>query len=311
MKILFFICSLCHGFLCFAQAGPGLHSYFLKDSITITFDIPADFNARNKTITCFYALPNGNTTAQTFGKRVQTGDDWHYDIQHIGAQTKFIRQELKGVNFIVIYLENIHLSWPLWKQKHPEYPIRLPALIDSLSSLFGRNNRSVYLNGHSGGGSLLFGYLKGVKKLPRWIKRISFIDSNYGYDSSYYPLISRWLKKNKTSALNVFAYNDSVALYNGKPIVSARGGTWYKSRQMISDLQNDFVLEKIKEDSLIIFKSVEGRIQFLLKPNPDQRIYHTQQVELNGFIHSILCGTNADSKNYHYYGQRAYDDYLN
>jgi hypothetical protein len=310
MKSLFFIVSVSVSLLCFAQPGPGLQSFLLKDSITITFDIPGNFNVHNKTITCFYALPNGNTTSQTFGKRVQPGDDWHFDIQHIGAQTQFIRKELKEINFIVIYLENVHRSWPLWKQRHPDFPSRLPALIDSLSSLFGKRNRTVYLNGHSGGGSLVFGYLKGIKKIPRWMRRISFIDSNYGYDSSYYPLISRWLKRNKTNALNVFAYNDSVALYKGKPVVSAQGGTWYKSRQLIADLQKDFVMKEEKEDSMIIYKSKEGRIQFFLKPNPDQRIYHTQQVELNGFIHSILCGTPADSKNYTYYGQRAYNEYL-
>ncbi len=309
-EVFLFIGSVCTSFHCLSQPGPGVHSYSLNDSITITFDIPGNYNARDKTITCFYALPNGNTTAQTFGKKVQPGDDWHFDIQHIGAQTKFIRNELKGVNFIVIYLENTHQSWPLWKQRHPEYPYRLTVLIDSLSSLFGKRHRTVYLSGHSGGGSLVFGFLKGVKKIPRWVSRISFIDSNYGYDSSYYPLISQWLKRNKTSTLNVFAYNDSVALYNGKPIVSARGGTWYKSRQMIADLQKEFVLKEEKEDSMITFKSKEGRIQFFLKPNPDQRIYHTQQVELNGFIHSMLCGTPADSKNYHYYGQRAYNHYV-
>jgi hypothetical protein len=28
---------------------------------------------------------------------------------------------------------------------------------------------------------------------------------------------------------------------------------------------------------------------------------------LNGFIHSVLCGTEYDSRNYSYYGKRAYE----
>jgi len=33
-------------------------------------------------------------------------------------------------------------------------------------------------------------------------------------------------------------------------------------------------------------------------------------VELNGFIHSILCGTRHDSKKYKYYSERAYQDLI-
>jgi len=32
-----------------------------------------------------YALPNGNTTEHTMGKKKVEGDDWHFDIQHIKA----------------------------------------------------------------------------------------------------------------------------------------------------------------------------------------------------------------------------------
>ncbi len=122
--------------------------------------------------------------------------------------------------------------------------------------------------------------------------------------------MSQWLKEVKGASLNVFAYNDSVALYNGKPFVSAKGGTWYRSWLMLKHLSSDFTLTKVKEDSLIVFKSPDKRIQFYFKTNPDQKIYHTQQVELNGFIHSTLCGTRDDSKKYLYYDKRAYADLI-
>jgi len=278
--------------------------------IKITIDKPVNYREGKETFIIFFALPNGNTTAQTRGKKMMPGDDWHFDIQHISAQTKFIRRQLRNKNFVVIYLENNYKSWPAWKQKHPGFRMEIPHIIDSLSGLFRTKRKSIYLNGHSGGGSLIFGYLAGVSKIPPMIKRISFLDSDYGYDSSYYPKIKTWLQQTKEANLNVFAYNDSIALYNGKPVVSATGGTWYRSRLLLKHLQNDFSFVESRTDSLIINKSTDKRMQFYFKINTDQGIYHTQQVELNGFIHSILCGTRYDSRRYRYYGQRAYQDLI-
>ncbi|MEP6700263.1 MAG: hypothetical protein ABJA85_03070 [Bacteroidota bacterium] len=293
----------------FAQSQKGIgviDSFRIYGDVKITIDRPPAFSTNKKTIIIFFVLPNGNTTEQTMGKKMASGDDWHFDIQHIRAQTKFIRQQDNNKNFVVIYLENNYKSWPAWKQKHPDFKKEIPHLVDSLAGIINGKHKTIYLNGHSGGGSFIFGYLAGVEKIPATIKRISFLDSDYGYDSSYYPKFSRWLKEIKGSALNVFAYNDSVALYNGKPFVSATGGTWYRSHLLLSHLQNDFIFSNLSTDSLLIFKTADRRIQFFFKININQGIYHTQQVELNGFIHSVLCGTKFDSKGYSYYGGRAY-----
>jgi hypothetical protein len=99
----------------------------------------------------------------------------------------------------------------------------------------------------------------------------------------------------KGASLNVFAYNDSVALYNGKPVVSATGGTWYRSHLFLKHLKSDFSFSMTETDSINVYKSDDNRIQFFLKPNLNRGIYHTQQVELNGFIHSIFCGTKKGS----------------
>jgi hypothetical protein len=287
-----------------------IYTFLMRDSVRVTIDRPAGFSKHKKTIITFFALPNGNTTEQTMGKRVKEGDDWHFDIQHIRAQTKFVRQQLADKNFVVIYLENSYKSWPAWKQRHPDFKAVIPLIIDSLSSLVAAKKQEIYLNGHSGGGSFIFGYIASVKKIPAVIKRISFLDSDYGYDSSYYPKFRDWLKNIKGSALNVFAYNDSVVLLNGKSFVSATGGTWYRSRIFLNDLRADFSFEKTRDDSLIVYKSSGKNIQFFFKTNPDRKIFHTVQVELNGFIHSILCGTSQDSNNYSYYTRRAYEDLI-
>lgn len=215
-----------------------IDSFRIYSDIKVTVDRSTDFSSYSKTIITFFALPNGNTTAQTMGKKMLPGDDWHFDIQHIAAQTKFIRQQV-NVNFIVIYLENDYKSWPSWKQKHTDFRKLIPHIVDSLAKVYGNRKSEIYLNGHSGGGSFIFGYLAGVGQVPKQVKRISFLDSNYGYDSTYYPILNNWLKNVKGAALNLFAYNDSVALYNGKPVVSATGGTWYRGHLLVKNLQAD------------------------------------------------------------------------
>lgn len=284
-------------------------SFRLYTDIKITVDRPFDLASHKKTVVTFFALPNGNTTAQTMGKKMYPGDDWHYDIQHIAAQTKFIRQNLKA-NFIVIYLENDYKSWPLWKQKHTDFRQLIPQIVDSLTNVYGGKGSEIYLNGHSGGGSFIFSYLAGMEQVPKQVKRISFLDSNYGYDSTYYPILLKWLKSVKGAAINLFAYNDSVALYNGKPVVSATGGTWHRGHLLLKHMEADFSFSRTHTDSLIVYKSSDNKVQFYFKQNSDRGIYHTQQVELNGFIHSILCGTKQDSKKYIYYGKRAYADLI-
>ena len=287
-----------------------IDSFYLENGIKFTIDRPLDFNKKRNTVIVFYALPNGNTTEQTMGKKIEAGDDWHYDIQHIRAQTKFLRREMKRSNLFVIYLENVYKSWPVWIQKNSNYRLVIPRLIDSLTELIEADNKVVYLNGHSGGGSFIFGYLDGVQKIPDLVKRISFIDSDYGYDSSYYTKISSWLQRDSKAYLNVFAYNDSIALFNGKSIVSPKGGTWYKSHLLLHHLESEFKFKKKTTDSLIIYVSQSKQVQFFFKVSIDRGIYHTQQVELNGFIHSILCGTKNDSRRYTYYGERIYKNLI-
>lgn len=75
-------------------------------------------------------------------------------------------------------------------------------------------------------------------------------------------------------------------------------------------LGKHFHLTERANDSLIWYKSSGRKIELILKTNPDKKIYHTIQVELNGFIHSILSGTCYEQKKYTYFGQRAYSDLI-
>jgi hypothetical protein len=276
--------------------------------VTITINQTTNNSNKNApTLLILFALPNGNSTAWTMGKKMETGDDWHFDIQHIRAQTLFIRNQFPDKNIVLAYLENDVKNWPAFRQKHSNVEQEVKHIVDTLESLFPKP--LIYFNGHSGGGSLIFSYLRSVDIIPDNITRISFLDSDYNYDSSYTKKLMQWLS-NKHHSLTVFAYNDSIALYNGKPVVSATGGTWYRSKWMLNDMRSKYKMKDSSNDSMIIIKSNDQRIQFFLKTNPDRKILHTKQVELNGFIHSILAGTKKDSKDYQYYGDRAYTEFI-
>ena len=301
MELNLFLTFLIIYHSCFSQAK--IDSFGMYNDVKITLDIPPYQN--KETVLVLFALPNGNTTEQTMGKKMTSNDDWHFDIQHIKAQTAFLRQKMDE-NIVVAYLENNFRSWPLWKQKHPDFKTKIQHIVDTLFSLVPSKKKTIYLNGHSGGGSFIFGYLDGVLQIPSIIQKITFLDSNYGYDSQYASKFTTWLKANRKATLTIFAYNDSVALYNGKPVVSEKGGTWYKSHLMLQDLQTSFRLKQTRNDSLVFYRSTNNQVAFFFKTNPEKKIFHTQQVELNGFIHSILFGTKKENEGYEYFGQRAY-----
>jgi hypothetical protein len=283
-----------------------------EPGVRILINAPgADIFDRHKpTEIVLFALPNGNTIEQTVGKKLDPGDDWHYDIQHIGAQTRFLRSQSGGTNLVVVYLETLQKSWPSWKSKHPEYPSVINSLVGYLTDLFSDYNPFVVLTGHSGGGSFTFGFLDSVDEIPNNIKRISFLDSNYGYDDTYGPKLLKWIKHSDEHFLSVIAYNDSAALYNEKPVVSATGGTWYRSKMMRDFLDNQFEFEELEDDDFITYTALDGRIKFILKKNPDRLILHTVQVELNGFIQGMVSGTSLENDGYKYYGQRAYSEFI-
>ena len=286
-----------------------LNCFTLYNDVSVTIEVSEKRNPKYEWLIILYALPNGNSTLQTMGKKAFAADDWRFGIQHIKAQTSFLRKELPEKNIAVIYLENAYKSWPQWKIKHPAYATETQHIVDTVFNLFS-GKKSLYLNGHSGGGRFIFSYLDCMETIPSFVKNITFLDSDYGYDATYFSKLLTWLKNNKDTRLNVFAYNDSVALLNGKHLVSDTGGTWYRSRLLLRHLQSFMPFDKIREDSLLVYYSHNKRIRFYLKNNPEQRIFHTQQVELNGFIHSILIGTTKEEKRYRYFGQRAYTEFI-
>jgi hypothetical protein len=279
-----------------------------NNDIRVEINIPSisNFDSDLPVNLVLYALPNGNTIEHTKGKLITEGDDWHYDIQHIAAQSRFIRKKLKTHNFVVAYLENDQKSWPAWKKLHENYSKIILFIVDSLRILFENYNPVVSLSGHSGGGSFINAFIEISENIPGWVKRITFLDSNYGYNNEIGEKIIKWLKISDQNKLVTLAYNDSIALYKGKSFVSPKGGTWYKSRMMIKYFSNYFDFEITENKDLIYYKSTNTQVLFILKKNPEQKIFHTEQVELNGFIHVNLFGTKWENFGYKYFSERAY-----
>ncbi|MCX6240165.1 MAG: hypothetical protein NTY07_21930 [Bacteroidia bacterium] len=279
------------------------------ENVRITINAPMQFNRKGKTYVIFFALPNGNSIEWTKGKKITAGDDWHFNIQHIAAQTRYIRNLDKKNTYIIAYLMAEQKSWPTWKRTTTNALPLIKNIIDSTANLFKAYSPKLVLNGHSGGGSFIFGFLDAVEEIPNNIERIAFLDSDYGYDEALHKnkLIS-WLNQNDTHKLVVLAYNDSVVIYNGKPVVSPTGGTWYRSRLMQRNFSATYPFTTVADTAMITHKALNGRIKMIFKENPGGLIYHTVQVERNGFILSLLSATRFDRKKYFtYFGERAYD----
>ncbi|MCI0495128.1 hypothetical protein L0Z72_08960, partial [candidate division KSB1 bacterium] len=232
-----------------AQPGklPGFTKSQFFDEQLITFKYPKDvtihinapsadsLRADRPTSIVLFALPNGNTTDWTIGKEAGRNEDWHYEIQHIGAQTRFLRHLAHDRNIVTAYLEADGLSWPTWSGNHAaDKYMLIYALVDSIRNIFAGFPHEVVLNGHSGGGNFIFNFINGKDAIPDYIKRIAFLDSDYNYsnDLNHGTKLASWLNASSENFLCVLAYNDSVALYEGQPVVSPTGGTWYRSKMM-------------------------------------------------------------------------------
>ncbi|TCC90475.1 hypothetical protein EZ428_14475 [Pedobacter frigiditerrae] len=294
----------------FATKLSSLKKIEIDSGVVLSIDEPSVFTLSEPTKIIVYALPNGNTTEQTFGKKLAQGDDWHFDIQHIGAQTQFIRNADQKSNYIVVYVENSLKSWPAWRRKYANSDAQIGEFVSSLMLRYKNFNPQVILSGHSGGGSFIFGYINSQAQIPTYVERIGFLDATYGYETEKHQAkLKTWLKA-KNKSLQVIAYNDSVVVYNGKPLVSPTGGTWYRSKLIAKDLQSHFKLKSLDIADRLGWFDKKHRIDFKLIKNPEGKIYHTVLVEKNGFIDLVFNGTAFQDKGYKFWDDRVYTKFI-
>jgi hypothetical protein len=168
------------------------------------------------------------------------------------------------------------------------------------------------LSGHSGGGRVLLRYIEQVREIPDRVERIVILDSDYAYDDALHlDKIVEWLDKSKKHTLFTSVYCDSVVVSNGKNIVSPRGGTWYRTGWLRRGLAEhyDFKTEQV-DSSLTYYEGKHGQIQMWFKMTTPEVSYHSTLVDRNGFIQSMLGGTKLDGDGYVYWGDRAYNNYI-
>lgn len=262
----------------------------LYPGVTATIVSPSRLDIRKHIDLILYALPNGNTTAQTIGRRMSEGVDWHFDIQHIGAQTRSLRE--RGMSqAVVVYLEADRKSWPAWRSTHgyERANPRIVGIVDEIRTAIGNPAEiSVTLTGHSGGGSFAWGFVDGQESLPDWLDRITFLDSNYSFEPRHGTKIVEWLRRDRGNTLIVLAYDDRNIMLDGKKVVSDSGGTWRASHRMIENLQQAYPLTQDTLGEFIRYRSEQ--IQILLHPNPANRILHTEMIgEMNGYMYALLA----------------------
>lgn len=241
-----------------------------------------------------YGLPNGNSVEWTAGRVMNEDLDWHYDIQHIAAQTRHLRMMVRGSNLSTVYLEAENLSWPRWRQEVPDANEQIR---DYVMGFVDPPLRTVTLTGHSGGGSFTFGFLNAVERIPDGIERIAFLDSNYGFSANagHGEKLAEWLNRNPRHTLIVLAYDDRSIEIDGRRVVSDTGGTYRATLERMVPALEDAGVTLVREerDPWIIVRSPNGQVDLRVHTNPDNRILHTVMVgEMNGLVHALTVNTD-------------------
>lgn len=258
-----------------------------------------------------FALPNGNTLEQTLGCQMMPGMDWHYDIQHIAAQTRLLRTLDPNEKIVLICAEAPGLSWPSFR-KSKNANATIGKLVDGWRKQFGTPDCKVTLTGHSGGGSFDFGVIESADNIPDYIDRIAFLDSNYAFDAALHAKkFEQWLDGDKSRRLIVICYDDREITLNGKKVVSETGGTWRATGRMHDALGKEFKLKDATGDLFQETTGLDGRIHFYKHPNPENKILHTVLVgEMNGLVHVQTLGTPNEESWGKFGGPRAYTKFV-
>ncbi len=232
-----------------------------------------------------FATPNGNTAEQSLGCIAAEGIDWHFDIQHIGAQYRWLRDRSEDCDWILVIVQSSQLSWPAFRQSNPQADGQIRKIVESLQQEW--QAAETYLSCHSGGGSFLWGWMNAYETLPSTVQRLIFLDANYSYSDELHhgDKLLQWLKNDAKNRLFVLAYDDREITLDGKKVVGETGGTYRATERMVKRFGLE---EKGEEGTWLDFRTrsfFEERIQCLVHRNLQNAILHTRLVgEMNGLI---------------------------
>lgn len=291
-----------------------IKTFTFDPDVRIQINAPAaeKLDSLKSTFLILYALPNGNSIEQTVGRKMTDGLDWHYTIQHIGAQIRLLREIMPDKNIIIAYLEAGGKSWPAWRRKFPNNSQLICQIVDTIRKKFQELHPHIILSGHSGGGSFIFGFLNGVDSIPDWIERIAFLDANYSYDDSlrHGDKLIAWLNADSTHRLCVIAYDDRNITLNGKLVVGPDGGTFRATHRMLQRFEKNISFSVHQDSTIQQFIGMNNQVEFLIHTNPSNQILHTILVERNGFLHAMTFGTSFESKAGAFFGEPVYTKWI-
>lgn len=245
-------------------------------------------------ILVIYATPNGNSIEQTLGSRPENKAAWRFDIQHVAAQVRRVRQLRADVSIALSVIEAPERSWPACLSKLPDAPATTMRLVQYLRAQTEADE--VILCGHSGGGSFLL-HCIAAGPIPQYVRRIVFLDASYSWDNSRHAQpILKWLQDNPQNHLLSIAYDDRHVELNGRRVVGDDGGTWRATERMVEGLSGR---SNFTEESLGPFThltAINGQVHLLLHTNPQNQILHTALVgDMNGLICSLSDNPNAQN----------------
>jgi hypothetical protein len=270
--------------------GERVREEWIAEGVRVVASAPEPFDPAKPTRLVVYATPNGNTIEQTLGCGPAPGLDWHFDIQHVAAQVRRLREVSPGENVVLACVEADGLSWPAWKRRHADAPARVRAGVDTLRGWAGGDGVRVALAGHSGGGSFLFGFLDGGDTIPAWVDRVVFLDANYSYSDAdrHGDKLLAWLTADHARRLTVIAYDDRGVTLNGKKVVGPTGGTFRATARMRDRFAKDVTFSESTSGTVVGETALDGRLALLVHTNPENRILHTALVgEMNGLLRGL------------------------
>jgi hypothetical protein len=168
------------------------------EGVRVLMNAGKNYNSKKPTQLILFATPNGNTIEWTMGRKHTTGQDWHFDIQHVAAQCRRFRELTANENIVFAVTEAEGLSWPAWKKRTKDGPTKIRAIVETVKGWLPKVEIKVTLACHSGGGSFLFGVLDGGEAIPDFVERIIFLDANYSYSrpDGHDKKLLAWLKSN-------------------------------------------------------------------------------------------------------------------
>jgi hypothetical protein len=278
----------------------------------VLINAPAEVDPKRPTRLVIYATPNGNTIEQTLGCAKADGLDWHFDIQHVAAQIRRLREQSPKENIVLACVEAEGLSWPAWRRAAPDAAARIARIVGGLREAVPGSPVRVTLTGHSGGGSFLFGVIEAADQIPDFVDRIAFLDANYSFDADKHAdKLLTWLRGGVDRRLIVIAYDDREIRLDGKPVIGKDGGTFRATRRMADAFGRGIKLTDGKAGEFITKIGLDARLALYVHPNPENRILHTALVgEMNGLLQALSDGNTEAQQWGTFGGPRAYTKWV-